>query len=219
MSDFKRNLPPKNALSEYKLTLSCKPVEGSNRPGNLKFTIVKNNPRIDVYTNSPNDKDNGLIRAAMDAPACYALLQMLAEVIDGPADNKYKMNNYNYTFYDGKRSDEPKLISTTHVGKDKKGVVYIAVTAKDRPFLKFNFLPSIYHTLIKSDGTEMDQAEASVIYAKGMLTLLTNLIANVLDSTYVEPESNDNGNKNNNSKSSKSQSTSSSNWDEDDFPM
>lgn len=218
MSDFKRNLPPKTALNEYKLTLSCKPAEGSTKPGNLRFTVVSNQPRIDVYTNVPNDKNNGLIRAAMDAPTCYAMLDMMNGIINGPADNKVKINNLNHTWFDGKRSDEAKLISITHIGKDKRGVVYIAVTAKDRPFLKFNFLPSQYHALLNGDGTDMDVADVSCHYARGMMTLWSQLIANVLNSHYVEPQQKD-APANKPQQNRSNNSNTSNDWGDDDFPM
>jgi hypothetical protein len=224
MSDFKPTPPPKNALSEYKLTLSCPPAQGATKPGTLKFSVVKNNPRIDVYTNVPNDRNNGNIRAAMDSPTFYALLNLLQKVIDGPADQKYSIDNLNYTWFDGKRSEQPKVVSTTHVGRDKEGRVFIAVTAKERPYLKFVFLPSNFHAVKNIDGSPMSESELSTIYAQGYVDMLTELVANVLDTNYVEPEQRNNkpgaGNRNSygGGQSKNNSQSASSDWD-DEFPM
>ena len=188
MSNFKPKPIPKNALSEYKLSLSCPPAQGATKPGTLRFSIVKNNPRIDVYTNVPNDKNYGNIRAAMDSQTCYALLELLKLAIDAPANTKWSIDNKNHTFYDGKPSEHAVLVSTTHVGRDKAGCVFIAITAKERPYLKFLFAPSEYHEVKGPDGAPMELSEVTTVYAKAYCQLMTNLMASVLDSKYVEPE-------------------------------
>lgn len=185
--------PPrvKTGLDEYKLRLSAPPSQGATKPASLAFSLVANQPRIDVYTNVPNDKQNGNIRAAMDAPTFWALIEALKIVIDGEAGQKISIPNKNYTWWEGKRSDEPKLVSTTIVGKDKEGVVFISVVAKDRPFIKFPFLPSLFHTLVKADGSGFTDAEMSILYAKGYAKNLPMLYASVSDTHYQEPKPKD----------------------------
>lgn len=190
--NFKPAPPPKTALSEYKLTLTAPPAQGATKPATLRCSVVKNQPRLDVYTNVPNDKQNGNIRAAMDAMTFYALIGLLREVADGPADKSWKIDNKNFTFFGGQRSDAPKIVSTTVVGKDKEGRVFISVIAKDRPYIKFIFSPGDWHMLRSSDGGELSEAEVSVYYAKAYANLMENLVANVLDTNYVEPEPRDN---------------------------
>lgn len=182
--------PPrkKNALDEYKLRLSAAPVQGGTRPPSLAFSVVGNQPRIDVYTNVPNDKQNGNIRAAMDMFTFWAMIEALKVVIEGAPGEKLTIPNKNHVWFDGKRSDEPKLISNTIVGKDKEGVVFISVIAKDRPYIKFSLLPTLYHSLVKSDGSEMSPAEISVFYAKGFVNHLPQLVASVADTNYEEPK-------------------------------
>ena len=189
--NFKPAPRPKNALDEYKLRLSAPPAQGATKPASMAFSVVSNNPRIDVYTNVPNDKNNGNIRAAMDSPTFYSLLELLEKAINGPADNRYSIKNMNHTFFEGKRSEHPKLISTTTVGKDKEGRVFISLIAKDRPLIKFVFLPSMYHSLVKMDGSDFSEAEMSEVYARAYLNLLRNLVADVLTETYTEPKPRD----------------------------
>lgn len=188
MSDFKPKPLPKTALNEFKLRLIGPMQAGAKRQPTLGVSVAKNQPRIDVYTNVPNDKNNGNIRAAMDSPTIYALMELIRTIADGPVDTIEKINNLNHTFFEGKRSEHPKIISQTHVGKDTDGVVWIAVTAKDRPMIQFKFLPTTYHTWVHRDGSAWGEAELSVMYAKAYAKLMENLVANVLEAGYVEPE-------------------------------
>lgn len=186
-TNFKPAPRPRNVLDEFKLRMSCPPVQGGTRPGSLAVSLVKNQPHIDVYTNVPNDKNNGNIRAAMDMPTFYMLLELMENVVTLDPEQCYKVPNKNHTFFEGKRSDEPKLISTTIVGRDKDGVAFIAVVAKDRPYLKFNFLPTNYHAVIGLDGQQMSPRDTSTYMLKGWIEQYRNFMAACANTNYVEP--------------------------------
>lgn len=184
----------KNALDNRKLNLSA-PVPGvQGKWASLIWGLFSNNPRITVYTNDPNDtKDYGKISANLDAPVFFTFMQMLMQAIDAPGEFKTKIENKNYTFPGGKRSELPSVLSELHTGKDKDGVVYMSVTARDRPRIKFTFHPSDFHNLIHGDGRAFTEAEASVIYARGYVQLLTNMMSHMLVNNYVEPPPKDGG--------------------------
>lgn len=182
---------PKNALDEYKLRLSCPPVQGANKPGSWAISLVANNPRIDVYTNVPNDKNNGNIRGAMDMPSFYLLLQMMRKAVTLEDNQVLKLQNLNHVFFGGERSAEPKLVSTTLVGRDKDGVLFLACVAKDRPYLKFNMLPSNYHVMIGVNGEPVSKREASDYYLAGYATMLENMMAATAVANYTEPKPKD----------------------------
>jgi hypothetical protein len=181
--------PPraKNALDEYKLRLSCPPVQGAQKPGSFAISLVANNPRFDVYTNVPNDKNNGNIRAAMDMPTFYMVLAAMEDALTLEDSQVLKIQNLNHTFFEGKRSDQPKLVSTTCVGRDKEGCLFIAVVAKDRPYLKFNLLPTNYHVMLGVDGNPLDKRQASNYFMRGYAGMLKNMMAAVAVKEYVEP--------------------------------
>lgn len=190
MSDnnrFRKPLP-KTALSEYKLRLEAPAPEGGTRKPSLAFSVAKNQPRISVYTNIESDRNRGMVIAKMDTPTFFGFLQLLRNVIEGESDTKYSIENKEHTFFNGERSREPKVTSTTVVGKDREGRVFIGVVAKNITPIKFIFGPTDYHHLVHKDGTPFTQAELSVLYAKGYLELLHNLIPSVLDTHYTEPE-------------------------------
>lgn len=180
----------KNALDEYKLRLNG-PVladQGAKFPGALAVSVVKNQIHLDVYTNVPNDKNNGNIRAAMDQITFGAFLELFDAVLKSPADTAYKITNKNHTFFEGKRSEEPRLVSTTILGRDKEGVMFIALVAKDRPYLKFDFLGTSYHAIMGPDGNPLSKAEASNFFARGWRRTITGLVAAVATAEYVAPE-------------------------------
>lgn len=180
----------KNALDEYKLRMTGPTLtdQGAKYPGSLAVSVVKNQIHLDVYTNVPNDKNNGNIRAAMDHLTFGAFLELFDQVLKSPADTAYKMVNKNHTFFEGKRSEEPRVVSTTILGRDKEGVMFIALVAKDRPYLKFDFLGTTYHTLIGADGQPMSKADASGFFARGWRRTIGGLATAVATAEYVAPE-------------------------------
>lgn len=185
---------PKNALDEFKLRLSCPPVQGANKPGSWAISLVANNPRIDVYTNVPNDKNNGNIRGAMDMPTFYLLIEMMRKAITLEDNQVLKLQNLNHVFFGGERSAEPKLVSTTLVGRDKDGVLFLACVAKDRPYLKFSMLPSNYHVMIDVNGEPMNKRDASNYFLAGYANMLENMMAATAAVNYTEPKPKDGNN-------------------------
>lgn len=190
-SNFTPPVRIKNALDNKKLNLST-PTPGVDKKwASLIWGIYANNPRITVYTNDPNDTGEsngyGKISANLDLPVFYSLTMLLSKIIDGPNDQKECIQNKGYTFFNRKRSDEPAVISSLWLGKDKEGVVWISVTAKNRPIIKFNFAPSSFHHFVHGDGTPYTAPEISQLFAKGYVRLLEELMSNMAAANYIEP--------------------------------
>lgn len=224
MNDTVKYKPiPKTALNVWKLKLLAPLADGQTRNATLSVGVIRNNPRIDVFTQVPNDKDNGRISAPMDSPTMYALLEYIYEIADGPNDSRIAISNFQ-----GRPSEKVK-ISTTIIGKDKEGKVYISVTADNRPKIKFVFAPSEYHVFSEKDGTPISEAKLSCIYAKTWAKLFHGLVINVLSDFYedtspIQGNNNSGGynsNKSNNYKSNNyNKSSSNENFaDMDDMPM
>lgn len=233
---YKRTPLPKNALSEVKLRLSAEPVNGSKRRPTLSVDVARNQPRLSVYTNVEGDKNNGSVRAAMDTVTFFSFLQGIQDAIDAPGEYKELIENSNHTFFQGKRSAEPELVSKTHICKDKDGCIFISVTDGKVTPVKFFFGSAQYHNFFVA-GQPMSKEACSVRHAKAWLRLMQNLLPAVLAYTYEEPEQKDfNGNNNNNKGGGGQQqsapASSAKNFDEDmpawtgsnggdgdDFPM
>lgn len=171
---------PKTAFDELKLRMEGPPQEGQRRPPNLRVSVIKNSPRIDVFTNIENDRDNGRISAPMDAMTFFTLVELTNNIADGEPDNQIMVANKTG------RPGEQRVISHTVIGKDREGRCFISVIAQDRPKIKFTFAPSAWHSMVKMDGTPVPEAEVSVVYAKAWARLMAELVPNVLDHHFEE---------------------------------
>jgi hypothetical protein len=187
--NFKAPPREKNALDHPKLNLTAPTPGHQGKFSRLVWGFHANNPRITVYTNDPNDQNTnyGKIAANMDTPTMFALVGLLNEIIDGPADKKVKIENKNFIFPGGKRSERPVLVSETWIGKDKDEVIWISVAAKDRPRIKFEFQPGDFHHFVHGDGTPFTKAEASKLWARGYVRILENLLPTLAVANYQEP--------------------------------
>jgi hypothetical protein len=197
--NFKPAPREKNAFDNKKLNLTAPCPTAKGKMSSLVWGLFSNNPRITVYTNDPEDntasKNYGKISANLDGPTFFAFLDLLYKVVDHEGEYKDKVDNMNYIFPGGKRSDRPVITSELWVGKDKEGVIWMSVAApasQDRPRIKFIFQSSEFHHWIHGDGTPYSAAEASKLYARGYVRMLENMMAQMMVSNYVEPPPRDN---------------------------
>lgn len=195
MSDMPQRAPrKKHYLDDYKLRLSAEPLSGGKGRPSLCATVVNNNPRIDVYTNKPDDKNRGQITAKMDAPTMYVLLELIKSLFDAPPKTQYAIKNLRPGENKEKIHD-----TTTVVGKDDQGRIYIAVLSADpeRPKVNFLFGMAHYHTLAAGNGVKLTEGEISVFAARAWCNLIKELMINVMTDNYTEPPPRENkyGNK------------------------
>jgi len=176
------------AISNFKLKLIGQKQDNSPKPPTLNVSVVFNNPRLSVFTNIPGDNDHGGITAPMDPLIFTALMDQLLVVADGPSDTQLSIENMT-----GPPSDL-KLHSTTIIGKDKKGRVYISVVAKDRPKIKFLFLPSQWHNFINKNGERLSEEEVTVIYAKSWANTFKKLVPLEMNENYIPRDFNKDNN-------------------------
>lgn len=184
---------PKNTLSHNKLHLQAQTPSDASKKSTLKWEFTGNNPRIVVWTNEPGDdgrdKDYGKIIAALDLPVFNIFLEMLSEIAAGPRDTKSKIENKNYIFPGGKRSEQPVVVSELWVGKDKDGKVWICVSKRDRPRIKFVLGDEMqYHKFIHGDGTPYSDEQVSTMCARGYVRMLTEIMNAMAIAHYKEPE-------------------------------
>lgn len=178
---------PKTAFDELKLRLEGVKPEGAKRPPQLRVSVIKNSPRIDVFTNIEGDTDNGRISAPMDAKTFFALIICVEDIAAGEPDQQIKIANKVGA------PGQQRIISHTIIGKDKDGRMFISVIAKDRPRIKFQFIPGDWHELAMMDGTPLDEARLTNIYARGWAKLMAELAPNVMDHHFEERVYNQNG--------------------------
>lgn len=195
MSDFRPPERIKNALDSRKLHLTTRCPGDSTKFSSFTWQLVANNPRLVVWTNDPSDTGEangyGKITANLDAPTFTAFLQLLGEVIDSPGEKKEYLENRNYIFPKGVRSETPVLISTLYCGKDKDGIIWISLVAKNRPIIKFTFGEGEFHHFFNGDGTPADKAKVSQRYARAYIKLLYGIMETLLVNLWVEPPKRD----------------------------
>lgn len=180
-------------LDDRKLRLSAPPISGSKQRPQLSVAVVGGNPRINVYTNLDGDKENGRISAKMDLFAWGQLLEMIEHVCANPDTSRLQMANkrpmeQNEQSPGGKR--EPVHESTTVVGRDKDGKIYIAVLSadNDRPKVIFHFGAQYYHTIVYRDAPQnfVEDRFVSEIAAKAWVKSMRAAVMQILTDKAAE---------------------------------
>lgn len=181
--------PKKNALSEYKVQLVGPTANGARFPASISISVVNNQPRLTVRTNVDGAKDYGRIMAKLDTPTFFAIIEAIDMARASQTEWKMAIKNMNHKWSkQNGRSSEMSLESTTWVGKDKDGVVFIAITAQDAPNLKFVFSPTTYHNCVHADGSAWTEAEVSMLYSGSFIRWAQGLTLQILHDEYVEPK-------------------------------
>ena len=189
MSDNNSRFPErkKMVLDNDKLRLRAPNAKG--KMAALNWGLYSNNPRLTVYTHDPDDTvDNGVIRAALDAPTFFAFLELLSEAINSREAFRKKIDNLNYTFPGGRRSETPSVVSSLIVGREDDGTIYVSIAAPRRPVVKFPFTNPEFHNFFHGDGTQYSKADISNVYARSYLRMLSTLMTTAMDSNYTPPK-------------------------------
>lgn len=198
----KPNFPKreKTVLDDNVLKLYAEKLpEGTGRPA-LSWYFQNNNPRIDVYTNMPNDPDNGKIRADIGISVAYEILCELEDLSVSTSDEEYnaRWENHGRTWNRAENRSNKELSAKSNivVGRDKKGRIYIAVLAvgSDRPKIRFYFGENIYRKLY-INGQPATDAELSRRAVRGWFKSIEHLLPVVAAINWEEKvkEENNNG--------------------------
>jgi hypothetical protein len=194
-SSFPRPVRPKTPLDIKHLKLMTDNGEG--KKATLSVGLFSNMPRFTVYTNVAADADReyGKISANMSPISWRSALDMIQMAInfkptESDPEFKIKMDNFGTGWRDKRPLPDPILLSHFWAGKDKQGVVWIAVQApeeKNRPRLKFSIVPDEWHAFYHKTGEQLSRSEASVLWAQSYVDCMKDLIAHMQVSHYVEP--------------------------------
>lgn len=187
----------KTLLDEFTLKLTAEPEDNATerfgRRQQPTFAVgVRKGGKVNftVYTNVKDDKNNGKIEANMTLYDFNAVLAAIQELADGkiPEKRHYPFENKRPVFKDGKPTDTLFTESTTIVGVDKEDAIFIALSAKSRPSIRFYFLPDGHKHLGYSDGSAVPKSVITRLYAKGILETLRQLVSPIAIATYEAPE-------------------------------
>lgn len=189
MSNQYQAPPRKKTIVDYAgLRLTSNPVQGSDKRPSLAIIVNRNNVRFDVYTNVPNDKKNGNIRAELDPAAFYFFIEGLDNIIAAQGEKQFVLECKDYIWTGGQRSEKMVTQSKLMVAKDKTGKIFISLQSYDgdRPKIRFFFdLPWKNELII--DRQPATESQVSEIAAKAFLRNLTSLVPMTLVQEFVEP--------------------------------
>jgi len=182
----------KSALDNKKLTLQALDKNADGKYASWVWGFKKNDVTITIWTNEEADKNSkhkGRIEAVIPLPLAFYLIEQINLAAESEGEYTHRINLKDFKFFgQGKRSDEPMLLSQVFVGKSADGVVWISVTAPERPRYRFGFVPRTgYAELVDAAGNPAAPGLVSKIYAKGYAKLLTQVYALYAYHDYQEP--------------------------------
>ena len=189
MSDNNRTQREKTILDDPKLKLSAdKLPDGEGRP-TFSLYAAGNNPRIDVYTNVPNDTDNGKIRAEIDIVIAMEILEIIEEyATSGEVGCKATWENSGkgWDRANNRPTKDAFVKSKIVVGKDKEGRLYIACLSPDpdRPKVRFYFGQNLFRKMFIGEEKATD-AQCGSISARAWVKAVRALLPTVLATQYV----------------------------------
>ena len=173
-----------------RLTMYTKAPGTENERSSLTWQVVDMgtgygyNPRITVWTRVPTDSKRP-IDAPLNAHSMEMLLQLIEQVCDAEPGFQAPALTCEVPMKDestGERMKGFRVLSKVVVGKDKTGVVRIAVISADpeRPQISFKFDTGMVHHLVHKDGSPYDEASCSILAARAAVRVLRNVFTKYL---------------------------------------
>lgn len=189
MSNQYQAPPRKKTIVDYAgLRLTAPAVQGADKRPSLAVIVNRNQVRFDVYTNVPNDKKNGNIRAELDPAAFCFFIEGLEDIIKAPNEKQFVIECKDYTWSGGQRSEKMMVQSKLMVAKDKAGKIFISLQSYDgdRPKIRFFFdIPWKNELLI--DRQPATEQQVSEIAARAFVRNLMAMVPITLANSFEEP--------------------------------
>lgn len=181
----------KTILDDASLRLFADPLPNATGKGTMKvYPNAKNSIRLDIFTNVPNEKNNGNIRADLPYTDMQAMCDLLLHLAlpSTPNDEVYRLDYEDFQFFNGKRSETKQLIYSIFVGKNESGRIYISVKLPEagRSIIQF-FLDSAVRLHIKRiKGGDMSDAEISALATRAWVNRITPLLNQIIPTVWID---------------------------------
>ena len=173
------NTPVKNNVVMVKFApLTLRKEYGDGDYGLLTYAIRNGYPRITVFTTNKNKEEvfdyNTMVNATFSLVQFEMFVDNIKEIIDADKETTYKVNCYNAKYVNNVRTNDVELQATAVVGKDKEGIIYLAVTAEGKRKVKFDLLPTEWNKY-SANGEEFSKEELSKRFTKAYVKTIDRL--------------------------------------------
>lgn len=179
----------KKTVNLTRLSLSAPGFNPSGQAPTMWWAVYEENPRIIVKTNDPNDvsEDNpyGKIEARLDVFDLGLIAEGLNMAISAEGPFRMKVGKKNM-YHNKQKFDKPTPINDVIIGKDAKGIIFIAVIEKGRPEIQFPLLPSQFSELIQADGSPFPADQASRMFAAHYAAIVIPTVSAVIGAIAIE---------------------------------
>lgn len=181
-------------MDDKKLHLYAKPLQEGAYSPRLRVLFKENNPCIEVNCGTKTEKNYAITIEAPMAPLPFRTLMMLIEKVAASKQPcAFEMDNWGYPFIwdraQGKnvRSKERLIISRTSVMKREDGVVAIALAAKNKPTVQFEFQSDEFHPILQN-GQTLDVGITSSMAAAAWASQMKDIVTSCYVDNWAEPE-------------------------------
>lgn len=181
----------KTILDDPSLRLTADPLQGgTGRPTLKVYPNAKNSLRVDIYTNMPNEENNGNIRADIPYVDFQAMCEQLLFLSDPSVPNNtiFAWEAVEFQFFGGKRSETKQLVYTAFVGKDENGRVFFSVRLPkaDRSVVQFFFDSALRLQVRCVKGPELTPADISRFAVRAWVNRVNLLINHIIPALWVD---------------------------------
>lgn len=152
--------------------------DDTNRRPRMVFSFRDGNPRITVYTG--NTGAESVISFPADMPHMVAVFNYMKDIVNGPNGSKISVDSLSTVYENNQPTIQTRIIGTLHIGKTKEGIIYMSVTAENRPKILFPLKPSKWHVFRDSEKNVIPDSEVSKRMAIGIAETGLELISQAL---------------------------------------
>lgn len=162
-------------ISRFTLWADAPSTEDNGKRAMLKLSFRDGNPRFVVNTGTPGR--DGMINFPMDVPHFVGIINMLKDIANGPVSNQINIDSLAPVYQDNRMTQEKTVVGVLHIGKTAAGVVYISVTAENRPKIIFPIRASKFHVFRDQAKQVLGEDVVSRQMALGIADALLNMVS------------------------------------------
>ncbi|MDD2819156.1 MAG: hypothetical protein PHN51_10255 [Candidatus Nanopelagicales bacterium] len=150
------------------------PVAEDGKRASFKLGFRDGNPRFTVNTGIQGRE--GMITFPMDIPHFVMVMTMLVDLAEkGQPGDRVPITSEATAWENNKPTDRKEIKALLTMGITGEGIVYIGLTANEKPKIVFPFKPSKYHE-VRDGNKPVDQSVVSRTMAKGIANMFTTAV-------------------------------------------